>query len=198
MSEEFVVIDPIAVPLKKKKVFPDGTAVIAKIVDARWVQGKFSPGIAVDVKTLSPEIGFSLRTTAYFSKRRDDESLYVKTGGSLDLIQQAVLTNEEFFMLDSVSPETWIGRPLAFNVELVEFEREDGETGQTNYITDSTIRRPTDEELAALRESLEGSKILSLSRAQREASEAKNKALVAPTNQENGDNEDEDFESIPF
>jgi hypothetical protein len=44
MTEEFVVIDPITVPLKKKKkAFPDGTTVIAKAMDAQWVQGKFSP-----------------------------------------------------------------------------------------------------------------------------------------------------------
>jgi hypothetical protein len=74
------VIDSVYVPVKRKKLFEDGTTIIAKVVGAQWVQGKFSPGVAVDFKSVSPEVGYSLRTTVYLSTRKDDGSYFVKPG----------------------------------------------------------------------------------------------------------------------
>ena len=74
MPEEVQVIDSVYVPVKRRKLFPDGTDILAAIADARWVSGKFSPGVSADFKTLSPEVGYSLRTPVYLSTRRDDGS----------------------------------------------------------------------------------------------------------------------------
>jgi hypothetical protein len=61
-----------AVALKRKKLFDEGTTIIAKIASAQWVQGKFSPGVAVEYKTVSPEVGYSLRTVAWLSTAKKD------------------------------------------------------------------------------------------------------------------------------
>ena len=161
MAEEFAVMEnaPV-VELKRKKLFEAGTTIIAKVDSAQWVQGKFSPGVAVEYKTVSPEVGYSLRTTAYLSTRRVDGSYFVRDYSDLDLIQRAALTDVEFFMQDKVDPASWIGRPVAFVVEQKSFETEDGEERFTNIIKEGTIRRPTDEELAKLREDLAGTGIL--------------------------------------
>lgn len=191
MAEEIVTIDPANapyVPLKRRKLFDEGTTIIAKIVDAQWIQGKFSPGIVVEYKTVSPEVGYSIRTTAYLSTAKKDGSHFVRSHGELDLIQRAALTDTEFFLQDAVDPRTWIGRPVAFVVEQISYETEDGEERFTNSIKEGTTRRPTDEELANLRESLKGTTIL--------ASHKENKAIPAPEGDDS--TPEEDFEDIPF
>ena len=130
MAEEFTVLDASQAPvveLKRKKLFDEGTTIIAKVASAQWVQGKFSPGVAVEYKTVSPEVGYSLRTTAYLSTRRDDGGHFVRDFKDLDLIQRAALTDVEFFMQDKVDPTSWVGRPVAFIVDQKSFETEDGE-----------------------------------------------------------------------
>jgi hypothetical protein len=65
MAEEFTVMeDAPIVALKRKMFFEPGTTVIAKIAETQWVQGKFSPGVAVEYKTVSPQVGYSIRNTA--------------------------------------------------------------------------------------------------------------------------------------
>jgi hypothetical protein len=197
MTEAIVTIDPTDapfVPLKRRKLFDDGTTIIAKIVDAQWIQGKFSPGIAVEFKTVSPEVGYSIRTTGYLSTSKKDGSHFVRSYGELDLIQRAALTDEEYFLQDAVDPRTWIGRPVAFVVEQLAFETEAGEERFTNSIKEGTVRRPTDEELEALRQTFKGSPILA---AQTTAQEA-TKALDAPKATEELEDIEEDFEDLPF
>ena len=82
--------------LKRRKLFPDGTEIVAAINGAERTQGKFAPGIAVELKTILPELGYSLRHQAWFSTRKVDGSHYVKPSGDLDLLQQAALTDVEF------------------------------------------------------------------------------------------------------
>jgi hypothetical protein len=82
--------------LKRRKLFPDGTEIVAAINGAERTQGKFAPGIAVELKTILPELGYSLRHQAWFSTRKADGSHFVKPGGDLDLLQQAALTDVEF------------------------------------------------------------------------------------------------------
>ena len=127
MAEELITIDHVDVDCKRKKPFPDGEAIIGKVVGAQWVQGQYSPGVAVDLKTVSPDVGYSLRSTVYLSTRKDDGSHYVAPDKPFDYMQRAVLMDEEFFLQDSVSPETWIGRPVAFVVEQASYETEEGE-----------------------------------------------------------------------
>jgi hypothetical protein len=161
MAEEFTVLEhaPV-VELKRKKLFDEGTPIIAKIANAEWVQGKFSPGVAVEYKTVSPEVGYSLRTTAYLSTRKDDGTHFVRDFKELDLIQRAALTDVEFFMQDKVDPTSWLGRPVAFVVDQKSYETEDGEERFANIIKEGTTRKPTEEELAKLREDLAGTGIL--------------------------------------
>jgi|SRR5215213_1124527 len=161
MAEGFTVLEhaPV-VELKRKKLFDEGTPIIAKIANAEWVQGKFSPGVAVEYKTVSPEVGYSLRTTAYLSTRKDDGTHFVRDFKELDLIQRAALTDVEFFMQDKVDPTSWLGRPVAFVVDQKSYETEDGEERFANIIKEGTTRKPTEEELAKLREDLAGTGIL--------------------------------------
>ncbi len=194
MTEEFTIMEnaPI-VQLKRKKLFDEGTTIIAKVVEAQWIQGKFSPGVAVEYKTVSPEVGYSLRNVAWLSTAKKDGSHFVKNYGELDLVQRAALTDVEFFQQDTVNPASWIGRPVAFVVDQKEYETEEGDTLYTNVIKEGTTRRPTDEELDAIRENLAGTGIL--------ASEASNgrKALDAATEAEDADVvEDEEVSSAPF
>jgi hypothetical protein len=194
VSDEFTIMDnaPV-VQLKRKKLFDVDTTIVAKIVDAQWVEGKFSPGVAVEYKTVSPEVGYSLRNVAWLSRAKKDGSLFVRSYGELDLIQRAALTDVEFFQQDTVNPASWIGRPIAFVVDQKEYETEEGDTLYTNVIKEATTRRPTDEELDAVRENLSGTGIL--------ASGATNgqKALDAATEAEDADVvEDEEVPSAPF
>ena len=161
MVEEFTVLEhaPV-VELKRKKLFDEGTPIIAKIANAEWVPGKFSPGVAVEYKTISPEVGYSLRITAYLSTRKDDGTHFVRDFKELDLIQRAALTDVEFFMQDKVDPTSWLGRPVAFVVDQKSYETEDGEERFANIIKEGTTRKPTEEELAKLREDLAGRGIL--------------------------------------
>ena len=187
MPEEVQVIDSVYVPVKRKKLFEDGTTIIAKVFGTQWVQGKFSPGVAVDFKSVSPEVGYSSRTTVYLSTRKDDGSYFVKPGGDLDQLQSAVLSDEEFFMMDAVSPEVWVGRPVAFEVEVLEKEI-NGEIRKLNIIRSGSFRRPTEEELASIRESL------------RDSRAAKALEAAAPTVTTNGseDVDEGDFDELPL
>ena len=187
MPEQVQVIDSVYVPVKRKKLFEDGTTIIAKVVDAQWVQGKFSPGVAVDFKSVWPEVGYSLRTTVYLSTRKDDGSYFVKPGGDLDRLQSAVLSDEDFFIMDAVSPEVWAGRPVAFEVEVLEKEIA-GEMRRLNIIRSGSFRRPTEEELASIRESL------------RDSHAAKALEAAAPTVTTNGseDVDEGDFDELPL
>jgi len=161
MTDEFTLMhDAPVVELKRKKLFDAGTTLIAKVDSAQWVQGKFSPGVAVEYKTVSPELGYSLRTTVYLSTRKDDGSHFVRDYGDLDLIQRAALTDIEFFQQNKVNPDTWVGRPVAFVVDQKSYETEDGEERFSNIIKEGTTRRPTDEELNTLRKDLAGTGIL--------------------------------------
>jgi hypothetical protein len=193
MAEEFTVMEnaPV-VELKRKKLFDEGTTIIAKVASAQWVQGKFSPGVAVEYKTVSPEVGYSLRTTAYLSTRRDDGSYFVRDYRELDLIQRAALTDIEFFMQDKVNPDTWVGRPVAFVVEQKSFETEDGEERFTNFIKEGTTRRPTDEELAKLREDLAGTGILAETNGKAELEAAEEVV------EDSGSEAQEEVEEAPF
>ena len=190
MTEEIKVMDhaPV-VELKRKKLFEEGTTLISKIANAQWVQGKFSPGVAVEYKTVSPDVGYSIRTVAWLSTAKKDGSHFVRSYGELDLIQRAALTDTEFFMQDTVHPESWVGRPVAFVVDQKSYETEDGDELFVNIIKEGTTRRPTDEEMGALRKDLAGTGILA------EAGEAKPELEAAP---EVVEDEDESFESIPF
>ena len=85
--------------LKRRKLFPDGTQIVAAINGAEPTQGKFAPGIAVELKTILPELGYSLRHQAWFSTRKADGSHYVKPGGDLDLLQQAASQTLSFCQL---------------------------------------------------------------------------------------------------
>jgi hypothetical protein len=184
VPEEVQVIDSVYVPVKRKKLFEDGTDIIAKIADAKWVQGRFSPGVACDFKSVSPEVGYSLRTTVYLSTRKDDGSYYVGLGSDLEALQNAVLSDEEFFLMDAVSPEVWVGRPVAFQVEVLEKEIK-GELRKLNVIKPGSFRRPTEEELASIRESLKSSRAA--------------KALAAPTTTNGSEDVDEDdFGKLPL
>jgi hypothetical protein len=122
VTEEFTIMEnaPI-VQLKRKKLFDEGTTIIAKVVEAQWIQGKFSPGVAVEYKTVSPEVGYSLRNVAWLSTAKKDGSHFVKNYGELDLVQRAALTDVEFFQQDTVNPASWIGRPVAFVVDQKEY-----------------------------------------------------------------------------
>jgi hypothetical protein len=195
MAEELITIDHVDVDCKRKKLFPDGEAIIGKVVGAQWVPDKYSPGVAVDFKTVSPDVGYSLRSTVYLSTRKDDGSHYVAPDKPFDYMQRAVLTDEEFFLQDSVSPETWIGRPVAFVVEQASYETEEGEERFYNIIKPHTVRKPTNEELADLQERFKGSKILA---AQKQASEAKALAAAPAKNDGNEEVEEGDLEQAPF
>jgi hypothetical protein len=183
VPEEVQIMDSVYVPVKRKKLFEDGTDIIAKVVGAQWVQGKFSPGVAVDLKTVTPAVGYSLRTTCYLSTRKDDGSHFVMPDKDLDKLQSAVLSDEEFFLMDAVSPETWVGRPVAFQVEVIEKEI-DGESRRINIIREGSFRRPTDEELASIQESLKGSQAA--------------KALSAPTTTNGSEEVSEEIEEGDF
>jgi hypothetical protein len=191
MSEEITEMDnaPV-VELKRKKLFDEGTTIIAKIANAQWVQGKFSPGAAVEYKTVSPEVGYSIRTVAWLSTAKKDGSHFVRSYGELDLIQRAALTDVEFFQQETVDPETWIGRPVAFAVDQKSYETEDGEEHFVNIIKEGTTRRPTDEELDALRKDLAGTGILA---------ETNGKAqLEAASEVVEDDDAEEALEEVPF
>ena len=191
MTDEFTVMhDAPVVELKRKKLFDAGTTIIAKIASAQWVQGKFSPGVEVEYKTVSPEVGYSIRQTAWLSTRKKDGKHFVKNYGDLDLIQRAALTDVEFFMQDKVDPTSWIGRPVAFGVDQKSYETEDGEEHFVNIIKEGTTRRPTDEELDALRKDLAGTGILA-------ETNGKAQLEAAPEVFEDDDAE-EALETVPF
>src|SRR5215203_5097615 len=191
MAEEFTVMDnaPV-VELKRKKLFEAGTTIIAKIANTKWVQGKFSPGAAVEYKTVSPDVGYNLRTVAWLSTRKDDGTHFVRSYGDLDLIQRSALTDVEFFQQETVGPETWIGRPVAFVVDQKSYETEDGEERFSNIIKEGTMRRPTDEELNTLRKDLAGTGILA-------ETNGKTELEAAPEVVED-DEVEEEVEEAPF
>ena len=101
----------------------------------------------------------------------------------------------EYLLTDSVSPETWIGRPVAFVVEQASYETEEGEERFYNIIKPHTVRKPTNEELADLQERFKGSTILA---AQKQASEAKALAAAPAKNGGNEEVEEGDLEQAPF
>jgi len=193
MADEFTVMDnaPV-VELKRKKLFDEGTTIIAKIANAQWIQGKFSPGVEVEYKSVSPEIGYSFRTNVWLSTRKKDGAHFVKNYGPLDLTQRAALTDVEFFMQDKVDPASWIGRPVVFVVDQKSYENEDGEELYTNIIEENTIRRPTDEELAKLREDLAGTGILAETNGKAEL-EAAGEVV-----EDSGSEAEEEVEEAPF
>jgi hypothetical protein len=192
--EEFTVMEEAPYgQLKRRMLFDEGETIIAKIVDAQWIQGKFSPGVAVEFKTVFPQVGYSIRNTAYLSTAKKDGSHFVRSYGELDLIQRAALTDEEFFLQDSVDPSAWLGRPVAFVVDQLTYETEEGDERKTNTIKEGTMRKPTEEELADLKERFKGSKILA---AQKQASEAK--ALASGAGEEVPEENEEDLEQAPF
>jgi len=193
MADEFTVMDnaPV-VELKRKKLFDEGTTIIAKIANAQWIQGKFSPGVEVEYKSVSPEIGYSFRTNVWLSTRKKDGAHFVKNYGPLDLTQRAALTDVEFFMQDKVDPASWIGRPVVFVVDQKSYENEDGEELYTNIIKENTIRRPTDEELAKLREDLAGTGILAETNGKAEL-EAAGEVV-----EDSGSEAEEEVEEAPF
>jgi hypothetical protein len=146
--------------LKRRKLFPDGTEILAAINGAERTQGKFAPGIAVELKTILPELGYSLRHQAWFSTRKADGSHFVKPGGDLDLLQQAALTDVEFFVNSKVDAERLIGRLVAFDLEVVEYETENGETREVNNIVEGSIRKPSEEEFEKIGSTRLGAAIL--------------------------------------
>ena len=191
--------------LKRRKIFPTGTEVVAAINGAECVQGRFAPRIATDLKTILPELGYSLRHTAWFSTRKADGSHYVKPGGDLDLIQQAALADVEFFVNSKVDAERLIGRLVAFEVEAVEYEDENGNLKKANNIVGGTIRKPTEEELEKIGSTRLGTAILRRMSAAEEAAirvleSPQPKALTAVSADENTVEEvdESDFEQIPF
>jgi hypothetical protein len=193
MTEEFTVMnDAPVVELKRKKLFDEGAPIIAKIANAQWIQGKFSPGVEVEYKSVSPEIGYSFRTNVWLSTPKKDGVHFVKNYGPLDLTQRAALTDVEFFMQDKVDPTSWIGRPVAFVVDQKSYENEDGEELYTNIIKENTIRRPTDEELAKLREDLAGTGILAETNGKAELEAAEEVV------EDSGSEAEEEVEEAPF
>jgi hypothetical protein len=146
--------------LKRRKLFPDGTKIVAAINAAESTQGKFAPGVAVELKTILPELGYSLRHQAWFSTRKADGSHFVKPSGDLDLLQQAALTDVEFFVNSKVDAERLIGRLVAFDVEVVEYETEDGKVKKVNNIVEGSIRKPSEEELEKIGSTRLGAAIL--------------------------------------
>jgi hypothetical protein len=198
------------VALKRRKVFESGTPIVAIIANASWVSGKFSPGIATDFRTLSPAIGYSLRHTSWLSTRRDDGSYFVRTDGDLDRLQQAALTDEEYFFVQEVEPERLQGRVVAFKVEKVEYEVElDGgekESRVANNVVGETLRKPTEEELRTIAES-EGGKVI-LKKALTMRRQAVMQAIESPDSPATGEAKDvseasvavqeEDFDDLPF
>jgi hypothetical protein len=84
----------------------------------------------------------------------------VKPGGDLDLLQQAALTDVEFFVNNKVDAERLIGRLVAFDVEVVEYETEDGSVKKVNNIVEGSIRKPSEEELEKIGSTRLGAAIL--------------------------------------
>jgi hypothetical protein len=163
--------------LKRRKLFLDGTKIVAAINSAERTQGKFAPGLVVELKTILPELGYSLRHQAWFSTRKADSSHYVKPGGDLDLLQQAALTDVEFFVNSKVDAERLIDRLVAFDVEVVEYETEDGTVKKVNNIIEGSIRKPSEEELEKIGSTRLGAAILRRTAA---AEEAALRALESP------------------
>jgi hypothetical protein len=190
VNEEFTTMQEApVVELKRKKLFEDGTTVIAKIASALWVKGQYSPGVAVEYKTVSPEVGYSIRNTAWLSTAKKDGSHFVRSYGELDLIQRAALTDVEFFLQENVQPETWVGRPVAFVLEQRTYENEDGDEVAYNVVKVGTTRKPTEEELAKLREDLAGTGILA---------ETNGKAELEAAPEVVEDSEEDELEEVPF
>jgi hypothetical protein len=190
VNEEFTAMQEApVVELKRKKLFEDGTTVIAKIASALWVKGQYSPGVAVEYKTVSPEVGYSIRNTAWLSTAKKDGSHFVRSYGELDLIQRAALTDVEFFLQENVQPETWVGRPVAFVLEQRTYENEDGDEVAYNAVKAGTTRKPTEEELAKLREDLAGTGILA---------ETNGKAELEAAPEVVEDSEEDELEEAPF
>jgi hypothetical protein len=163
--------------LKRRKLFLDGTKIVAAINSAERTQGKFAPELVVELKTILPELGYSLRHQAWFSTRKADSSHYVKPGGDLDLLQQAALTDVEFFVNSKVDAERLIDRLVAFDVEVVEYETEDGTVKKVNNIIEGSIRKPSEEELEKIGSTRLGAAILRRTAA---AEEAALRALESP------------------
>jgi hypothetical protein len=193
--------------LKRRKLFPDGTQIVAAINGAELTQGKFAPGIAVELKTILPELGYSLRHQAWFSTRKADGSNFVKPSGDLDLLQQAALTDVEFFVNSKVDAERLIGRLVAFDLEVVEYETENGETREVNNIVEGSIRKPSEEELEKIGSTRLGAAILRRTAAAEEtalqalespgSANGERKALPSATDVKETDVEEE-IENIPF
>ena len=95
-------------------------------------------------------------------------------------------------MQDKVDPTSWIGRPVAFVVDQKSYENEDGEELYTNIIKENTIRRPTDEELAKLREDLAGTGILAETNGKAELEAAEEVV------EDSGSEAEEEVEEAPF
>jgi hypothetical protein len=193
--------------LKRRKLFPDGTQIVAAINGAERTQGKFAPGVAVELKTILPELGYSLRHQAWFSTRKADGSNFVKPSGDLDLLQQAALTDVEFFVNSKVDAERLIGRLVAFDLEVVEYETENGETREVNNIVEGSIRKPSEEELEKIGSTRLGAAILRRTAAAEEtalqtlespgSANGERKALPSATDVKETDVEEE-IENIPF
>jgi hypothetical protein len=193
--------------LKRRKLFLDGIEIVAAINSAERTQGRFAPGLVVELKTILPELGYSLRHQAWFSTRKADSSHYVKPGGDLDLLQQAALTDVEFFVNSKVDAERLIDRLVAFGVEVVEYETEDGKVKKVNII-EGSIRKPSEEELEKIGSTRLGAAILRRTAAAEEAAlralespgaaNGESKALPnAAADAEDSDGEEE-FEDIQF
>ena len=192
--------------LKRRKLFPDGTQIVAAINGAERTQGKFAPGIAVELKTILPELGYSLRHQAWFSTRKADGSNFVKPGGDLDLLHQAGLTDVEFFVNSKVDAERLIGRLVAFGVEVVEYETEDGKLKKVNNIAEGSIRKPSEEEFEKIGSTRLGAAILRRTAAAEEtalqalespgSANGERKALPSAAEAEETDVEEE-FENSP-
>jgi hypothetical protein len=199
MAEEFTVMeDAPIVALKRKMFFEPGTTVIAKIAEAQWVQGKFSPGVAVEYKTVSPQVGYSIRNTAWLSTRKADGEHFVRNYGELDLIQRAALTDTEFFFLQNVDPNAWIGRPVAFVLDEKVYEDEDGEERRINIVKEGTTRRPTDEELDQVHKDLEGTGILASPSDGKAELEAASESSEEDDSSDEEDDPEREFANIPF
>jgi hypothetical protein len=90
---------------------------------------------------------------------------------------------------ENVQPETWVGRPVAFVLEQRTYENEDGDEVAYNVVKAGTTRKPTEEELAKLREDLAGTGILA---------ETNGKAELEAAPEVVEDSEEDELEEVPF
>jgi hypothetical protein len=209
MADE--VIPSAAHPdLRRRTLFPDGTEVVAAITDVDEFVGQYSPGYTIDFKSILPRLGYSLRHTSFLSTRKKDGSYYVSPGSSLDQLQQAALTDIEFFVNSKVDIDRLVGRLVAFTTEVHEYESEDGNIRRVNRIVEDSIQKPTEAELEKIGSTRLGAAILKRTAAAEEAAIA---ALEAPSGAGNGNQKalvampdvveddvdsDDDLDQLPF